>query len=218
MSIRIAILGASRGLGAGLVGTSPSGVKLFLSSREVQLHETHSTLTCDFSKPEEQSRLFAHLKDFDPHRIFYVAGGGPHGAFAQKDWKDHQWALEVSLLMPMRLVHFVLQNLNSFQQIVLVGSAIAEDKADPGAVSYSVAKHGLLGLWRNLSVELPDKDLRLFSPGYMDTMMLPPNSAPRKSGVSLHSVQDVARALWDWSEHGDPGSHYVFKGEKNHGE
>ena len=79
-----------------------------------------------------------------------------------------------------------------------MGSSVAEDKADPGAASYAAAKHALKGLLESVILEKPDLDVRLFSPGYMDTGMLPQNAWPRQQGLA-EDPDAVARRLWQWS-------------------
>ena len=106
-----------------------------------------------------------------------MAGGGPHGKFQSKEFKDHLWAYKLNLLFPAELIHWSLRNL-SLKQFVLVGSSVAESNADPLASSYSSAKHGLKGLVSSINAEGCDFDLRLFSPPYMDTDLLPNNSQP----------------------------------------
>ena len=79
--------------------------------------------------------------------------------------------------------------------MALVGSAVAQDKPDPGASSYSSAKHGLKGLCESLQKESPKCAIHLFSPGYMDTDLLPANAWPRQQGL-VEDVNSVAKRLW----------------------
>jgi NAD(P)-dependent dehydrogenase (short-subunit alcohol dehydrogenase family) len=95
-----------------------------------------------------------------------------------------------------------------FVPVILLGSAVAEASADPGAASYCAAKHALKGLIASLRAEIPAWDLRLFSPGYMDTEMLPGNAAARRQGV--YSPARMARELWDWSLTPDIGGHKLY--------
>lgn len=201
---RIAILGASRGLGLALsLKLATEGHELFLSSRKIMDHalaKDHQVKAADFTNEAVHQELLVSIKNFNPHRVFYIAGGGPYGSFASKQWKDHIWAYNLNLIFPAKLTHFLLETQSTIclKQIVLVGSAIAEDSADPMAASYSSAKHGLKGLVKTLSKE-QDFDLRLFSPGYIDTDMLPPNALPRQSGKAIAKKEDVAKTLWQWS-------------------
>lgn len=222
--MRIAVLGSSRGLGRAFIKVGNDlfpGAEVLAVARKRELLEevaaessnlSVEVLQADFASSEGQNKTLAALKEFRPERIFYFAGGGPFGAFGAKGWKDHQWAFEVSFLFPARLVHEVLQWPEDRRphQLVWIGSAIAEEKADPMGTSYAASKHALLGLHRSLTAEGSSIDLRLFSPTYMDTEMLPSNSYPRRMGLKLVSPEDAARALWDWAQSGVKNSHFQY--------
>lgn len=152
---------------------------------------------CDFSNDESVSRLLSELDKEKPSRLFCIPGGGPYGDFAKKEWKDHSWGLSVTLLSPMRIAHHALRA-PYCEQIILVGSSIAEDSADKYAASYAAAKHGLKGFVRSLVLEEKDTDIRLFSPGYMSTDMLPQGAA-LKLGKVVSEPQAVALAFVEWA-------------------
>lgn len=199
-----AILGASRGLGQALalqISKNSDGISLILSSRNAEKlqalarPEIDKVIAADFTKANDQDRLLNELKILRPEKIFYVAGGGPFGAFESKAWKDHLWSLELNLLFPARLIHFCLVELPKIESLTLVGSAIAQDKADPMAASYCAGKHGLRGLVESIKKENPKFPIHLFAPGYMDTDLLPKNSWPREQGLA-ESAELVAERLW----------------------
>lgn len=190
---RVAILGASRGLGLELAQSLAESFgkdgRLFLSSRKVdQLldFKQHKLCVADFTKVEDQSKILEELKSFQPEAIYYVSGGGPYGDFHEKEWKDHMWAYQLNLLFPSMLAHFALNHWQELKlnKLVFVGSSIAEDKPDPKAASYCSAKHGLKGLIETLKLENPEKSIHIFSPGYMDTEMLPPNAEARNQSIA----------------------------------
>ena len=196
--ISTAFLGCSRGFGAALVANyaekHPSS-EVYLASRrleDLQAVASRTTLDAqiqpvDFSVPQSVDFWLEPLMSSGVQRIFYIAGGGPHGPFVQKAWKDHQWSLSVNFLTPARILHRVLQKPGSVKQLVFVGSAVADDQPDPLAASYAAGKHALRGLLESVLEEHPSVDLRLYRPGYMNTSMLPPAARPR-----LESPQVVA--------------------------
>ncbi len=214
---RVALLGATRGLGWALA-RHLSGLSGAQGSQSSQVDPVASLLVVGRKAPpadlpkaafvsldlasvqQVEEVLFPSLAQFNPHKIFYIAGGGPFGTFEKKQWKDHLWAYQLNLLTPARLLHwaFQAQGKTELRQVVFVGSAIAEDQGEREGASYASAKHGLKGLVRSLQRE--DLDVRLFSPGYMDTQMLPPNAWPRQQGLSILSPEDVALELWTWSQ------------------
>lgn len=216
-SEKIAILGSSRGLGLAIADEALKKLKakLLLSSRKVEslkdntffLENSSSLqlLPLDFTKPLSLESLLSTFREFQPTRIFYCAGGGPYGYFSEKSWASHSWTLTLNLLFPAELLHTLLSersiHFKKLQQIIFIGSAIAESNPDPRAASYASAKHGLKGLLHSIILEntAPDVDLRLYSPGYMDTPMLPPQAKPRLNGNFIASPQSVAQDFMQWA-------------------
>lgn len=201
---RSLIFGASRGLGRALalhaarngspvVGFSRKENLLKAMAEEEPLFRYH---VADFAKSEDQDRILEHLRAHRYDKIFLVAGGGPYGLYHERALRDHLWALETSFLFPAKVLH-LLATLRRGEQTIVVGSSVAESAPDPKAASYCAAKHALKGLTLSLRAENPDWDLRLFSPGYMDTDLLPRNAAVRNGGI--HNALRVAEDLWRWS-------------------
>lgn len=222
---RIVILGASKGLGRALAEIlMAQGHSLLLFSRNrVCLEELQKKSPkvkieiANFGAEDEASRILPHIESFQPHRIFYVAGGGPYGKFHEKEWKDHTWALRVNFEFPAKLLHGLLQQKNKFselKQMIFVGSAVAESKPDANAAAYSAAKHALIGLVSSVRAENPSIDVRVFSPSYMDTEMLPANAWPRQKGLAENPAL-IAEKLNAWSMSDDAKGHLVL-GSGNH--
>ena len=201
---RILVLGGSRGLGAALVqGLQSQKTEAISLSRK-------SPLSVDFSKADRWSEIFQKIQELSPNRIIYAAAGGPFGPFEKFEWKDHAWSLKVTFEFPAALIHFLMQEkLESLRQVVVVGSSIAESQPDPGAAAYAAAKHALRGLISTLQKETLPFDLRLLSPGYMATDLLPLDSAPRREGkardpfkiaaLMIQSISDPALRLQNQS-------------------
>lgn len=193
------IIGGSRGLGFEFFQQAQSIYpqnKFWIVSRKSP-HSTSSFqhFPCDLSQPAETERMISFFDDQKIHRLFYFAGGGPYGAFPDKQWKDHQWAWNVSFVSAARCLHAYLRK-PGLQQMIFIGSDIAGSKPDPGAASYAAAKHALRGLITSVQGEnLKDAaDVRLYSPGYMQTDLLPAHSKPRQQGLALNP-SDVAKEL-----------------------
>ncbi len=201
---RFILLGASRGLGWATYQRlcQQKTNSFLLSSRKIALRQNEinagtQLIEQDFSKIPVDHQFLAELQKFDPTHLIYFAGGGPHGNFAEKKWTDHVWALNTSFLYPAELLHLVLSQKSkwpSLKQFVLIGSEIAENKPDPLASSYAAAKHALRGLVHTIQGESDSLHLQLFSPGYMQTDLLPANSQPRQNN-SAESPVDVAKKL-----------------------
>lgn len=214
---RALILGASRGLGAELVRhiTNNSYSVLGFARKEPPLAalKDHYPLfdyrIADFSVRHGQDEVIrTACEEVNFSKIFCVAAGGPYGAYQERQWKDHQWAWEVSFQIYARLLHALTFTRRFSTQVIVVGSSVAENDPDPQAASYCAAKHALKGLVLSLRGENPEWDLRLFSPGYMDTDLLPRHAAVRQQGV--YAPADVARDLWLWSLSADETGHKVY--------
>ena len=189
----IAILGASRGLGAALEKVIQAELP---EAKIMPLSRQHGA---DFTKVDSYEDILNQLSGAELDTLVYVAGGGPFGDYASKEWKDHQWAFRLNFEFPAQLLHHFLQNPGTLKKLVFVGSSVAESKPDPGAASYAASKHGLKGLIESVIAENPPLTIQLFSPGYMDTDMLTANAWPRQQGLA-EDPAEVARRLWQWSE------------------
>lgn len=189
---RVALLGSSRGLGNSLAQalSSVEGVRILgvarkrdlLDAQKNRLGSVFQGFPFDLSKMDDFTRLETELKEFSPHRIVYMAGGGPYGPFDKISFSSHQWAWRVSFEGAARICHWALQQALP-PQMILVGSAICETLGDPNGASYAAAKHALRGLYLSLKEERPQWDLRLFSPGYLDTELLPKGAPVRYKKV-----------------------------------
>lgn len=177
---RVLVLGGSRGLGKALVDYFQ---KNQISVESISRKSMHSF---DFSKTDLWPSVVEKILSLQSTRIFYCAAGGPYGDFQKFEWKDHSWSLKVSFEFPAFLIHQLLKTkVESLKQVVMIGSSIAENQADPGAAMYCAAKHGLKGLVLTLQKQDLAFDLRLLSPGYMNTDLLPKGTKPRNQGQSI---------------------------------
>ena len=185
------LLGASRGLGWAtyqeIKMQEPDSEVLLVSrkidSKKNELKSLTATHSFDLTNWSKDDSLFKKMIEFQPSYIIYFAGGGPHGDFVTKKWTDHEWALKINFLTPAQMIHQLGQNQNDFKNlksVIVIGSSIAESNADPQAASYCAAKHALKGLITTLQIENKTAfKLHLFSPGYMETDLLPAHSWPR---------------------------------------
>lgn len=187
------LLGASKGLGfefSKLVPAMYPQVQLFLASRTIN--------NFDFSKKDLFEYYCEQIAASDPDRIYYFAAGGTYGPFKRFQWKDHIWTMSVTFEFPAFLLHYFLKNSTRLKQIVFIGSSVAESQADPNAAMYCAAKHALKGLVSSVEKEGPSFQIKLFSPGYMNTQMLPKGAWPREQGLAVEPSQ-VASELMHFS-------------------
>lgn len=208
---QILIIGASRGLGLELARVAlEKGHQVVGISRrapEPPLGAKFEFQSIDLAIPEGQSKLIELAIGRSYSKVLWVAGGGPYGLFGDLKWSAHEWAWQVSYLAVAKLVH-ALASARIFVPLVSVGSRIVEADIDPKAASYLAAKRALKGLIETLQAEYPQWDLRHFSPGYMDTEMLPKGSLPRERPV--WKPAEVALQVWDWLETPDAERNLVL--------
>lgn len=225
MKQRLVILGAGSGLGLEIYKIAVKDFsEVFVISRKnsVNLDEEHF-YQADFSKRDQWNLVCAKISEWNPTHVWYFAGGGPYGVYHEKKWSSHEWTFAVNFLFPAYLSHYLLagaaehsivdpalQNRAKLQlqQLIFTGSKIAENQPDKGATSYSSSKHALKGFVNNLSNEYNKIDIRLFSPGYMKTPLLPEHSEPRLQGLAL-DPSDVAIQFINWSRKNAP-KHLIF--------
>lgn len=220
---KIAVIGAARGLGLSIVreiNHSSKEYSLFLSSRNsLKLKESLAqievedaiTFECDIADETQRQALFQALEVFAPEEIIYCPGGGPWGNFTARNWHDHLWAFQVTFLAAAELLYFAEKNILDCRKVLFIGSQIAESRPDPGAASYSAAKHALLGLCKSIWAEDGRIELGLYSPGYIDTGLLPANAWPRQKEGLVARPSDVARDLLKWFESHNKLGHKLYE-------
>lgn len=203
-------LGASRGLGYQSTLVWDQKIKeatFYLVSRKSDDLQGLKTgiknnqaivLEADFNNFSDQKKIIQKLLSLDNLGVLYFAGGGPYGEFENQKWTSHQWAFEVNFLFPSKLLHELLKT-PGCSLFAYVGSAVAENSCDPKASSYAASKHAMKGLLSSIYKENPQRQcqIRLLSPSYMDTDMLPQGSWPRREG-RVSPPREVAQTLYEW--------------------
>lgn len=204
------ILGSHKGLGAALVKSllssghesSDTGALSVVGVSRKDSHAwgedpRYTFLSYDFSNEKFYESLLTQIQMFSPDQIIYCAGGGPFGPYGEQKWHSHEWAFKVNFELPAQICWWLATQAIP-TQMTYIGSSIAEAECgDPAGPSYAASKWAMRGLISSLQEHYPQKFL-LFSPGYMDTDMLPPKSAPRESGQDLLRPDDVASELIAW--------------------
>jgi short-subunit dehydrogenase len=220
------LCGASRGLGAQFARLLvkqprfPGEITLVTRKTGKFISEIESlnpkikvqSLICDFSNRGAVGSFTEKLSDMKPSRLFYFAGGGPYGKFETKEWKDHLWSIDVSFSTPSFILYQSLRRIKTIQQMVFIGSTVAESDGDPNAASYAAAKHALKGLLSSVILEKPKCDIRLLSPWYMDTEMLPHQAPVRTMHKDkILNPETVALDLWQWIQSPTQNFHKEFR-------
>lgn len=222
-SPQIVCFGVSHGLGAAYLEllANESFQMLSFSRTDPASREKFQSILrhekFDAAKVDQWGGVFDLVEKANPEKIFLFLGGGPFGPFETKQFKDHEWAWNVSFRFQAFLLHAILQKrkedssaFTELKQIIFIGSSVAESKADPGAASYAAAKHALIGLITSVQAESrggesqgdqfkQQLDIRLVSPPYMNTRMLPASAWPREQGL-VREPREVALEMKSWLE------------------
>lgn len=206
--MKIVVLGSHKGLGFQCVKALLQSAKvtsvLGLSRQDSGVYEDHPKyrfISCDFTKIYDSNNdfesLLKELKDFEPDVFIYVAGGGPHGVFSSKAWKDHEWSIKLNFLFPAKLVWALMSSaLTKKVQFIYVGSAIAEsEEGDVLGPSYAAGKCAMKGLFNSVQHDHANFNFQWISPGYMDTELLPPKATPRVLGQEILAPEIVAQQI-----------------------
>lgn len=199
--MRWLVFGSHKGLGAELVAQilSLQGEHqvLAISRKDKSLYvsdQRYQFLSYDLTQEENHADILNVIKDFNPEKIIYSAGGGPYAEYGQKKWFDHHWAIKLNFVFPAKLCWFLSQQSMS-SKFIYIGSQIAEsEKGDPMGPSYAASKWAMKGLIFSLQQHYPNQ-FHIFSPGYMDTELLPKNAYPRVNGLEIKSPKEVAKEI-----------------------
>ena len=99
---------------------------------------------------------------------------------------DLRAVLEVNLVAANTLNQLTLPHMSKGSSIIYVGSTLAE-KAVPGAASYVISKHALVGLMRATCQDLAGREIHTacICPGFTDTEML-------RAHVGDDALQEIA--------------------------
>jgi len=186
---RTLILGGSRGLGRALAGQISDSISVSRTG------ENPIDLSKSTSAPQEVLELINRTK---PCRIIYSAGGGPHGEFFEKNMKSHMWAFNLNFFTPIQILYGLIEQ-NYKGEFIYVGSAIAQRSQSTQSLSYAESKK--MATRAVLSLQSKLMKTKVFSPGYMDTDLLPKGAWPRTECPNLVVAPSrVASLLLNWAD------------------
>lgn len=184
MSERIWIMGASDGIGAALARAyAGQGARLILSARRAEALAALAAdlpgaeiLPCDTADPQALSRAAEHIAQGGPlDRAITLAALYDPGKVEAIDAAQAAQLVAVNLTGSFYFARTALPLLRAGGQLVLTGSVAGYIGLPQGQI-YSATKAGVASLAETLRVERPDRDIRLISPGFVDTRMTRQNS------------------------------------------
>jgi short-subunit dehydrogenase len=198
------IIGASEGIGAALAREwSKRGVRLILSARSAEpleelaasLGPDHIALPLDVSDRDSLDAASQKLSDLVPlDRVVHLAAMYDPGKVMDIDPEAAAKLVTVNLTGTLNLAQVATPMLKEGGQLALCGS-IAGYIGLPQGQIYSATKAGVINLTESLRAELADsRDVRLISPGFVDTRMTRRNDFDMPAMVT---PEVAARAIVD---------------------
>lgn len=186
------ISGASRGIGASIIHRfQRENWQIINLSRSTAAHKNIEQINVDFSDLSALTKKISELEKMleQAEQICLV-----HNAFHyQKDTiqtispKAFEQTLTVNLMAPNILNQHCIPHMPKGSSIIYIGSTLAE-KAVPGAASYVINKHAVVGMMRATCQDLAHQGIHTccISPGFTDTEML--RSHIGDNAETLHAI------------------------------
>ena len=206
---RIWIIGASSGIGEALaLLLAGKGARLILSARRETMlaslqrslpHPSeHQIMTLDVAQPSsiEQALRKAYSDNGMIDRIIYLAAIYHPTSLAEMDLATAENIIDINLTGTLRFIHFLQPYLpvkgnNNKPQIAICGS-VAGYNGLPQGQPYSASKAALISLTESFQAERPDLEIKLISPGFVDTPLtrlnqftMPGILSPQQAAIAL---------------------------------
>lgn len=204
------VCGASRGLGRAVAETLvQEGARVHVVSREPQLEGlgAATATAADIATTSGVSAVTAWVREHGPVDGVLVNAGGPPPGNAL-DLTDEQWqfAFELLLLGPLRLLRQIGERLADPSSILFVTSSSVRQPI-PALDSSNVLRPAVAALVKTLAIELgPRTRVNSIAPGRFDTDRVRGLDAGRAEagGVSLDEHRARTAAAIPLRRYGDP--------------
>ncbi|WBU58060.1 SDR family NAD(P)-dependent oxidoreductase [Paracoccus sediminicola] len=201
MNERIWIMGASEGIGAALAQAwAQRGAKLILSARsEDKLADLATTLggaeivPCDVADRDSLGRAAETIRAGGPlDRAVTLAALYDPGKVMEIDADRAAQIVTVNLTGSFNFARSAVPLLKTGGQLALTGSVAGYIGLPQGQI-YSATKAGVTNLAETMRAELaPDVDIRLISPGFVDTRLTQKNDFDMPAIIQ---PEEAARAI-----------------------
>lgn len=199
-ALKLAIItGASSGIGAAsAVVFLKAGFKVISLARRPSPVAGVTSIEVDLVASYEAGQLEALWPDEvrSADQMVLVHNACAHVSSAAMDTSDAQLrsALVLNLQVPNALNRALIPHMKPSSAILYVGSTLSE-KAVPGAFSYIISKHGLVGMMRATTQDLAGTGIHAvcICPGFTDTEMMRQhigNNAEALSAVKAKNAEN----------------------------
>ena len=203
------VTGAGGGIGLAITSTlARCGAHVVMAGRQLDSlerarttlheqgigHENFSLLTMDLSRSDEIDRVLAKGGNRLDTVDILVNNAGimlPEGSFLDRDWSVWQQILQINFTAPARLCHSFARGMvdRRWGRIINIASIAGLGGAKRG-VEYGTSKAALIGMTRNLAVELASASVTVnaVAPGKVETIAMSQRKETAKYQKRLQSV------------------------------
>ena len=163
MKKKVLVIGGAGDIGSSIVNTFNETYTVKSTSRK----------ELDLSSDNSISLFLNSNKTNYDHIIFCAADNNPE-EFVKTTYKNLEKSIKINFLSFTEIIHFLLKNnqINEGGSIIVISSLYSyfgRYKRFP----YSVSKHALFGVIKNLALELSSRKIRVnsISPGFINTKL-----------------------------------------------
>jgi short-subunit dehydrogenase len=177
-SERIWIIGASSGIGAALARSyAARGAEVIVSARshgplaKIAAETGGRAVACDAGDRTSLKAACDEIALTGPlDRVIHLAALYDPGLIRDLDPERAAQLVQVNLMGAFHIAQLAPALLRTGGQLAICGSVAGYIGLPKGQI-YSASKAGVVSLVESLRAETPDRDIRLISPGFVDTPM-----------------------------------------------
>lgn len=178
MNRNILVVGASRGIGAGVAEFySSKGDNIISVSRTPS--NVGKWIEADVSKPDGIEKVLDEISEQPVDALLFMGGVWEQNAFTDEysfersPYSETQSVINVNQIAPIELVKGLLKNLRKADnpRAIFIGATSGLDMSDTSEVAYSASKFGLRGAVHSLRIGFKNEGIgfTVINPGFVGT-------------------------------------------------
>ena len=196
MKKKVLVIGGSGDIGLSITKIFSNSYVVFSTSRE----------ELDLSSKENINAFIENNHNRYDHIVFCAANNDPN-EFTSIDYSEIENSVQVNLFSIIEILHaFLKRNLINKKGSIIIISSLYSHIGRSKRFPYSLSKHALSGLVKNLSIECSQMKIRVnsVSPGFIDTKLTKKNLSDSEienlkdkiPAGKLGSPEDVANIVF----------------------
>ncbi len=178
MNRNLLVVGASRGIGAGVAEFySSKGDNIISVSRTPS--NVGKWIEADVSKPDGIEKVLDEISEQPVDALLFMGGVWEQNAFTDEynfersPYSETQSVINVNQIAPIELVKGLLSNLRKADnpRAIFIGATSGLDMSDTSEVAYSASKFGLRGAVHSLRIGFKNEGIgfTVINPGFVGT-------------------------------------------------